>query len=131
MTKQNYLKSVETAYQEILRRTKDDIENKRINISFENKNSKIKHDFIEHSKLKNKIAVFTFIYNQDNQVNNIITTEVNYDYLNKLKFTIESNILEKRLKIQSASKYWSDFKKGLKELNKKIYVSTLKFQDKL
>ena len=118
-TKIQHNKSVETAYQEILRRTKDDIENKRIHISFENKSQKLKNDFIKYSKLKNKIAVFTFIYNQDNQVNNIITSEVNYDYLSKLKFTIESNILEKKIKNSTASKYWSDFKKGLKELNKK------------
>ena len=118
-TKILHNKSVETAYQEILRRTKDDIENKRIHISFENKSQKLKNDFIKYSKLKNKIAVFTFIYNQDNQVNNIITSEVNYDYLSKLKFTIESNILEKKIKNSTASKYWSDFKKGLKELNKK------------
>ena len=118
-TKIQHNKSVETAYQEILRRTKDYIENKTIQISFENKSQKLKNDFIEYSKLKNKTAVFTFIYNQDNQVNNIITSEVNYDYLSKLKFTIESNILEKKIKNSTASKYWSDFKKGLKELNKK------------
>ena len=39
-TKIQHNKSVETAYQEILRRTKDDIENKRININFENKTQK-------------------------------------------------------------------------------------------
>ena len=79
-TKIQHNKSVETAYQEILRRTKDDIENKRIQISFENKNQKLKNDFIEYSKLKNKTAVFTFIYNQDNQVNNIITSSITLNY---------------------------------------------------
>ena len=49
--------SVKKASEEIIRRVKDDIENDRVSISFENKKKTyLKDDFLTHTKIKNKEA---------------------------------------------------------------------------
>jgi integrase len=111
-------KSVKKAYEEILRRTKDDIENNRININIKNKKkSTFKDDFIKYSKIDNKEAIYKFIKSQYDDIDNRNTSEINRDYLLSIKEKIETNISEKKIKNATASKYWSDLKKGLRELN--------------
>ena len=112
--------SVKKASEEIIRRVKDDIENDRVSISFENKKKTyLKDDFLTHTKIKNKEAIYKFISVQDTEINNKLTSDINSEYLVSIKKTIENNIKEKTIKNTTASKYWSDFKKGLKQLNKK------------
>ena len=51
--------SVKKASEEIIRRVKDDIENDRVSISFENKKKTyLKDDFLTHTKIKNKEAIY-------------------------------------------------------------------------
>ena len=58
--------SIKKASQEIIRRAKDDIENNRVIISFENKKKTyVKDDFLNHTEIKNKEAIYKFILNQD------------------------------------------------------------------
>ena len=112
--------SVKKASEEIIRRVKDDIENDRVSISFENKKKTyLKDDFLTHTKIKNKEAIYKFISAQDTEINNKLTSDINSEYLVSIKKSIENNIKEKTIKNTTASKYWSDFKKGLKQLNKK------------
>ena len=112
--------SIKKASKEIIRRVKDDIENDRIKINFKNKKiTYLKDDFLAHTEIKNKEAVYKFISKQDTEINNKFTSDINTEYLVKIKKYIESNIIEKKIKNTTASKYWSDFKKGLKQLNKK------------
>ena len=112
--------SIKKASKEIIRRVKDDIENDRIKINFKNKKiTYLKDDFLAHTEIKNKEAVYKFISTQDTEINNKLTSDINLEYLVKIKKYIESNIKDKKIKNTTASKYWSDFKKGLKQLNKK------------
>ena len=111
-------KSVKKAYEEILRRTKDDLENNRIKINIQNKKkSTFKDDFIEYSKIDNKEAIYKFIKSHYDDIDSRNTSEINRDYLLNIKKKIENNISEKKIKNATASKYWSDLKKGLRELN--------------
>tara|TARA_B100000886_G_scaffold149277_1_gene101531 strand:+ start:426 stop:1562 length:1137 start_codon:yes stop_codon:yes gene_type:complete len=112
--------SIKKASKEIIRRVKDDIENDRIKINFKNKKiTYLKDDFLAQTEIKNKEAVYKFISKQDTEINNKLTSDINLEYLVKIKKYIESNIKDKKIKNTTASKYWSDFKKGLKQLNKK------------
>ena len=112
--------SIKKASKEIIRRVKDDIENDRIKINFKNKKIiYLKDDFLAQTEIKNKEAVYKFISTQDTEINNKLTSDINLEYLVKIKKYIESNIKDKKIKNTTASKYWSDFKKGLKQLNKK------------
>tara|TARA_Y100000996_G_scaffold351041_1_gene290217 strand:- start:708 stop:1844 length:1137 start_codon:yes stop_codon:yes gene_type:complete len=112
--------SVKKAYEEILRRTKDDLENNRINIKLENKKERtFKEDFLGNSEIHNKEAIFKFIISQYPDIINRYTSELDRDYFNMIKEKIEFNISEKKIKNTTASKYWSDFKKGLRILHKK------------
>jgi len=112
--------SVKKASGEIIRRVKDDIENDRLRISFLNKKKTyLKDDFLTHTEIKNKEAIYKFISAQDTEINNKLTSDINSEYLVSIKKSIENNIREKKIKNTTASKYWSDFKKGLKQLNKK------------
>ena len=112
--------SIKKASKEIIRRVKDDIENDRIKINFKNKRiTYLKDDFLAHTEIENKEAVYKFISKQDTEINNKLTSDINLEYLVKIKKYIESNIKDKKIKNTTASKYWSDFKKGLKQLNKK------------
>lgn len=112
--------SVKKAYKEILRRTKDDLENNRIKINIEKKRKQtFKEDFIGYSDIDNKEAIYKFILSQEEDVDNRYTSELNRSYLIKIKEKIEFNISEKKIKSTTASKYWSDFKKGLRKLHQK------------
>ena len=70
--------SVKKASGEIIRRVKDDIENDRVSISFENKKKTyLKDDFFTHTKIKNKKAIYKFISAQDTDINNKLTSDIN------------------------------------------------------
>ena len=111
--------SIKKASKEIIRRVKDDIENDRIKINFKNKKTYLKNDFLAHTEIKNKEAVYKFVSTQDTEINNKLSSDINLEYLDKIKKYIEFNIKDNKIKNTTASKYWSDFKKGLKQLNKK------------
>tara|TARA_A100000164_G_scaffold375534_1_gene410777 strand:+ start:14870 stop:16003 length:1134 start_codon:yes stop_codon:yes gene_type:complete len=111
--------SIKKASKEIIRRVKDDIENDRIKINFKNKKTYLKNDFLAHTEIKNKEAVYKFVSTQDTEINNKLSSDINLEYLDKIKKYIEINIKDNKIKNTTASKYWSDFKKGLKQLNKK------------
>ena len=74
--------SVKKAYEEILRRTKDDLENNRININLENKKERtFKEDFLGKSEIHNKEAIFKFIISQYPDIINRYTSELDRDCL--------------------------------------------------
>ena len=60
---------VKIACEEILRRTKDDVENGRSNINLEESNNQsFKNVFFEFSNIKNTNAVYNFIFSQNKKV---------------------------------------------------------------
>ena len=110
--------NVKRAYNEIIRRKKDDIENKREIIPFANSNTdEFKYIFKKYSKIKNTNAIINFIQKVDTNIKSKKINTINTGYLKKIKSEIEKKITKEEIKGTTASKYWNNFKKGLIELN--------------
>lgn len=110
--------NVKRAYNEIIRRKKDDIENNREIIPFTNINTdEFEYTFKKYSKIKNTNAIINFIQKVDAKIKSKKINTINTGYLKKLKSEIEKKITIEEIKGTTASKYWNNFKKGLIELN--------------
>tara|TARA_B110000438_G_scaffold148637_1_gene143143 strand:- start:10230 stop:11402 length:1173 start_codon:yes stop_codon:yes gene_type:complete len=110
--------NVKRAYNEIIRRKKDDIENNREIIPFTNINTdEFEYTFKKYSKIKNTNAIINFIQKVDTKIKSKKIKTINTGYLKKLKSEIEKKITIEEIKGTTASKYWNNFKKGLIELN--------------
>ena len=110
--------NVKRAYNEIIRRKKDDIENNREIITFTNTNNdEFEYIFKKYSKIKNTNAIINFIQKVDKDIKSKKINTINTDYLEKLKSEIEKKITKEEIKGTTATKYWNNFKKGLIELN--------------
>lgn len=110
--------NVKRAYNEIIRRKKDDIENNREIIPFTNINTdEFEYTFKKYSKIKNTNAIINFIQKVDTKIKSKKIKNINTGYLKKLKSEIEKKITIEEIKGTTASKYWNNFKKGLIELN--------------
>tara|TARA_Y100000590_G_scaffold332868_1_gene378487 strand:- start:707 stop:1864 length:1158 start_codon:yes stop_codon:yes gene_type:complete len=112
-------KNVKIACDEIIRRSRDDIENNRIKIPLEENNkSDFKFNFFKFSNIKNTEAIYNFIKSYDNTIETKNINQVDENYLNNIKLSIEKNIDERIIKGSTASKYWNNFKTVLINLNK-------------
>ena len=112
-------KNVKIACDEIIRRSRDDIENNRIKIPLEENNkSDFKFNFFKFSNIKNTEAIYNFIKSYDNTIETKNINQVDENYLNNIKLSIEKNIDEGIIKGSTASKYWNNFKTVLINLNK-------------
>ena len=110
--------NVKRAYNEIIRRKKDDIENNRQIISFTNSNTdEFEYIFKKYSKIKNTNSIINFIQKVDTNIKSKKINTINTGYLKKIKSEIEKKITKEEIKGTTASKYWNNFKKGLIELN--------------
>ncbi len=110
---------VKIAYQEIIRRTKDDIENGRSNIIFEDSNNySFKNSFFRFSNIKNTNAVFNFIKSQNEEIETLKLSDINQKFFSETKKLIEDAIKSNELNGSTASKYWNNFKSVIKNINK-------------
>ena len=110
--------NVKRAYNEIIRRKKDDIEDNRQIIPFTNSNNdEFEYIFKKYSKIKNTNAIINFIQKVDTNIKSKKINTINTGYLKKIKSEIEKKITKEEIKGTTASKYWNNFKKGLIELN--------------
>ena len=110
--------NVKRAYEEILRRKKDDFENNRIKIDFNKKQSdEFEFIFKKYSKIKNYNAVFNFLKKIDPNIEKKKVNSINKTYLNQLKSEIENKIKNNNIKGTTSSKYWNNFKSVLIHLN--------------
>lgn len=110
--------NVKRAYEEILRRKKDDFENNRIKIDFNKKQSdEFEFIFKKYSKIKNYNAVFNFLKKIDPNIEKKKANSINKTYLNQLKSEIENKIKNNNIKGTTSSKYWNNFKSVLIHLN--------------
>ena len=115
--KHNY--DVKIACDEILRRTRDDIENGRSNINIDQSNDySFKNAFFKYSKINNTQAVYRFIKNQKENVDLLSLGDINEKFLNELKILIENKIAGNDIMGSTASKYWNNFKTVLININK-------------
>ena len=127
---------VKIACEEILRRTKDDVENGRSNINLEESNNQsFKNVFFEFSNIKNTNAVYNFIFSQNKKVESAKTNDINEKFLLETKESIEKNILLNEITGSTAVKYWNNFKTVLINLNKNKLceypsISGIKFKHK-
>ena len=89
-------KNVKIACDEIIRRSRDDIENNRIKIPLEENNkSDFKFNFFKFSNIKNTEAIYNFIKSYDNTIETKNINQVDENYLNNIKLSIEKNIDER------------------------------------
>ena len=110
--------NVKRAYEEILRRRKDDLENNRSKIDFNRKQSdEFEFIFKKYSKIKNYNAVFNFLKKIDHNIEKKKINSINKTYLNQLKFKIENKIKNNNIKGTTSAKYWNNFKSVLIHLN--------------
>ena len=115
--KHNY--DVKIACDEILRRTRDDIENGRSNINIDQSNDySFKNAFFKYSKINNTQAVYRFIKNQKENIDLLSLGDINEKFLNELKILIENKIAGNDIMGSTASKYWNNFKTVLININK-------------
>ena len=109
------------ACDEILRRTRDDIENGRSNINIDQSNDhSFKNAFFKYSKINNTQAVYRFIKNQKQNIDLLSLGDINEKFLNELKILIENKIEGSDIMGSTASKYWNNFKTVLININKNI-----------
>ena len=114
--KHNY--DVKIACDEILRRTRDDIENGRSNINIDQSNDySFKNAFFKYSKINNTQAVYRFIKNQKENIDLLSLGDINEKFLNELKILIENKIAGNDIMGRTASKYWNNFKTVLININ--------------
>ena len=110
--------NVKRAYEEILRRRKDDLENNRSKIDFKNKQpDEFEFIFKKYSKIKNYNAVFNFLKKIDYNIEKKKINSINKTYLNQLKSKIENKIKNNDIKGTTSAKYWNNFKSVLIHLN--------------
>ena len=110
--------NVKRAYEEILRRRKDDLENNRSKIDFNRKQSdEFEFIFKKYSKIKNYNAVFNFLKKIDPNIEKKKVNSIDKTYLNQLKSEIENKIKNNNIKGSTSSKYWNNFKSLLIHLN--------------
>jgi len=110
--------NVKRAYEEILRRKKDDFENNRNKIDFNSKQSdEFEFIFKKYSKIKNYNAVFNFLKKIDSNIEKKKINAINKTYLNQLKYEIENKIKNNKIKGTTSAKYWNNFKSVLIHLN--------------
>ena len=110
--------NVKRAYEEILRRKKDDFENNRNKIDFNSKQSdEFEFIFKKYSKIKNYNAVFNFLKKIDSNIKKKKINTINKTYLNQLKSEIENKIKKNNIKGTTSAKYWNNFKSVLIHLN--------------
>ena len=110
--------NVKRAYEEILRRKKDDFENNRNKINFNSKQSnEFEFIFKKYSKNKNYNAVFNFLKKIDSNIKKKKINTINKTYLNQLKSEIENKIKKNNIKGTTSAKYWNNFKSVLIHLN--------------
>ena len=110
--------NVKRAYEEILRRKKDDFENNRNKIDFNSKQSdEFEFIFKKYSKIKNYNAVFNFLKKIDSNIKKKKINTINKTYLNQLKSEIENKIKNNNIKGTTSAKYWNNFKSVLIHLN--------------
>ena len=110
--------NVKRAYEEILRRKKDDFENNRNKIDFNSKQSEeFEFIFKKYSKIKNYNAVFNFLKKIDSNIEKKKINAINKTYLNQLKSKIENKIKNNNIKGTTSAKYWNNFKSVLIHLN--------------
>ena len=110
--------NVKRAYEEILRRKKDDFENNRNKIDFNSKQSEeFEFIFKKYSKIKNYNAVFNFLKKIDSNIEKKKINAINKTYLNQLKYEIENKIKNNNIKGTTSAKYWNNFKSVLIHLN--------------
>jgi hypothetical protein len=114
--------NVRIACEEIIRRTKDDLDNGRITIKPDAINdSTFKNQFYLHSNIKNSKAVYKFIGKNYEDFDLVKTNRINQEFLLEIKKRIEKKIKDGTLKGSTASKYWNNFKTVLINLhNNKI-----------
>ena len=110
--------NVKRAYEEILRRRKDDLENNRSKIDFNSKQpDEFEFIFKKYSKIKNYNAVFNFLKKIDYNIERKKINSINKTYLNQLKSKIENKIKNNDIKGTTSAKYWNNFKSVLIHLN--------------
>ena len=110
--------NVKRAYEEILRRRKDDLENNRSKIDFNSKQpDEFEFIFKKYSKIKNYNAVFNFLKKIDYTIEKKKINSINKTYLNQLKSKIENKIKNNNIKGSTSAKYWNNFKSVLIHLN--------------
>ena len=110
--------NVKRAYEEILRRRKDDLENNRSKIDFNSKQpDEFEFIFKKYSKIKNYNAVFNFLKKIDYNIERKKINSINKTYLNQLKSKIENKIKNNNIKGSTSAKYWNNFKSVLIHLN--------------
>jgi len=110
--------NVKRAYEEILRRRKDDLENNRSKIDFKSKQpDEFEFIFKKYSKIKNYNAVFNFLKKIDYNIEKKKINSINKTYLNQLKSKIENKIKNNDIKGTTSAKYWNNFKSVLIHLN--------------
>ena len=114
--------NVRIACEEIIRRTKDDLDNGRITIKPDAINdSTFKNQFYLHSNIKNSKAVYKFIGKHYEDFDLVKTNRINQEFLLEIKKRIEKKIKDGTIKGSTASKYWNNFKTVLINLhNNKI-----------
>jgi len=118
ISQKNHNLNVKRAYEEILRRKKDDFENNRNKIDFNSKQSdEFEFIFKKYSKIKNYNAVFNFLKKIDSNIKKKKINTINKTYLNQLKSEIENKIKNNNIKGTTSAKYWNNFKSVLIHLN--------------
>jgi len=118
ISQKNHNLNVKRAYEEILRRRKDDLENNRSKIDFKSKQpDEFEFIFKKYSKIKNYNAVFNFLKKIDYNIEKKKINSINKTYLNQLKSKIENKIKNNDIKGTTSAKYWNNFKSVLIHLN--------------
>ena len=118
ISQKNHNLNVKRAYEEILRRRKDDLENNRSKIDFKSKQTdEFEFIFKKYSKIKNYNAVFNFLKKIDYNIEKKKINSINKTYLNQLKSKIENKIKNNNIKGSTSAKYWNNFKSVLIHLN--------------
>ena len=118
ISQKNHNLNVKRAYEEILRRRKDDLENNRSKIDFKSKQpDEFEFIFKKYSKIKNYNAVFNFLKKIDYNIERKKINSINKTYLNQLKSKIENKIKNNNIKGSTSAKYWNNFKSVLIHLN--------------
>ena len=118
ISQKNHNLNVKRAYEEILRRRKDDLENNRSKIDFKSKQTdEFEFIFKKYSKIKNYNAVFNFLKKIDYNIEKKKINSINKTYLNQLKSKIENKIKNNDIKGTTSAKYWNNFKSVLIHLN--------------